>query len=288
MCTSPASSTEGAWLAPRRGSAPVTAFPDPRLRASGHARARARLRALVPRAPHRGRADLRSLLRTRSRCRPRRWRGVPVRIGSRRELNPDKIAGQIALQRARLLAARTGSWPTRARRRGSSTSKACRQRKVARDPQRHRRCRRRSHARRRGACGASSTWSRTCAREGARSAAAPRSTSLGRGTRRAVRLVGDGPRLGAPGARRRASASRHAVSFLGHREDVPALLARPTRSCCRRAPRRFRMARSKRWPPACRSSPARRRPARIDRRRPDTGCWCRPATPRRSPRALMR
>ena len=70
-------------------------------------------------------------------------------------------------------------------------------------------------------------------------------------------IVGDGPRRAELEALVRAHRLEDRVLFLGHREDVARAARRgPTCSCCPRARKLSRTARSKPWRPACRSSPA--------------------------------
>ena len=98
--TSPAFTSEGAWLPrspngrPRWSNFRSRALPARRRSAQMVAFAR-----WCRREPHCGRADMRPLREHLRACLAAALAGVPVRIGSRRELNPDKSPGQIALQR---------------------------------------------------------------------------------------------------------------------------------------------------------------------------------------------
>ena len=112
---------------------------------------------------HRRRAHDASSTRTSSACPAPRWRGVPVRIGNRREINPDKIAGADRDAARRLRAARTRSSRTRTPRRTGCALEACPCAQDRGDPQRARPRPlqpRRPRTRRR----ARSSSSRTCGR----------------------------------------------------------------------------------------------------------------------------
>ena len=193
--------------------------------------------------------------------------GVPVRIGSRRELNPDKTAGQIRLQRqayrcATRVVANSAAARTILEQEGLAGSA------IAVIPNG-------VDARLRIARTAAEGHSRACPPE--RRAATqvdhrrqpatreePRDADRrGRAARRRLpRGCSFRSSATVRGARssKRSSArggSSAASSFLGHREDVAgAARARPTSSCCPRGRRRFRTAPSKRWRRACRWSRA--------------------------------
>jgi glycosyltransferase involved in cell wall biosynthesis len=151
--------------------------------------------------------------------------GVPVRIGSRRELNPDKTAGQIRLQR---LAYRSATTVVA----NSSAARAILEREGVRtgsiavipngvDVEAH--PERRPSA---GAGGAQTVITVAYLRPEkshetlsvATALLAPEFPDL------QVQIVGDGPRRAALEALVRTRHLESRVSFLGHREDVPALL----------------------------------------------------------------
>lgn len=152
--------------------------------------------------------------------------GVPVRIGSRRELNPDKTAGQIRLQR---LAYRSATTVVA----NSSAARAMLEREGVRtgsiavipngvDLEAH------PDRPRDGADGAPVVITVANLRPEkshetlieAVALLAPEFPSL------QLQIVGDGPRRAALEALVRTRHLEDRVSFMGHREDVPALLQR--------------------------------------------------------------
>ena len=185
--------------------------------------------------------------------------GVPVRIGSRRELNPDKTPGQIRLQRQAYRCA-TKVVANSAAARGILQTEGLAPGSIAvipngvdadalpeRSPDAATRPVR-----------AVITVANLRPEKSHEALIAAAGAARGRLSRRAVpdrRRRSAAGRARSAGARPAAREPRRCSSAIA--KTSPRCSARPTSSCCRRAPKRFRTARSKRWPPACRSSPAR-------------------------------
>ena len=215
---------EGAWLPRVEACAPVTAFPI-----RGFARpatlARAAAFARWCRA-HRIQVVQTCDLYANTFALPAAaLGGVPARIGSRRELNPDKSAGQIALQRQAYRCAHSVVANSQAAARQLETEgvPASRIKVIANGVSMERFAARATAAARPVSTIVTiANLRREKAHEvllAAAASLAPRYPHL------QFQIVGDGPRL----AELQSLASRLGiadhVSFLGHREDVPALLA---------------------------------------------------------------
>jgi len=214
---------DGAWLPRVERCAPVTAFPI-----RGFARARTLVRAA-------------EFVRW---CRARRIRvlqtcdlyantfalpsaavaGVRVRIGSRRELNPDKTPAQIALQRqAYRFATRVVANSAAAAKQLQSEGIPLRRIHVIPNGLASERYRARDIAPVVTRLITVANLRQEKAHDvllAAIAALAPRHPTL------ALQIVGDGPRRAALEAQARALGVANRVEFLGHREDVPELLAR--------------------------------------------------------------
>ena len=209
--------------------------------------------------------------------------GVPVRIGSRRELNPDKTDGQIRLQRlayrfATKVAANSQAARQMLEQEGVASIVHCG------DSQRPRRSTRSLNERARPERSGPSSPSPTCGAEKSHETLLAAAAVLLRDhPDLQFQIVGDGPRRrrarGAVGAR--ADCPAH-VEFLGHREDVPALLAAADAFVLPSTVRGVsqRRDRGDGGRTAGRGQ-RRRRAARSHRPGPDRQCSCRREIPRR-------
>ena len=266
LCGSRGVLREGRRLAAARGGARGVdrRVSDSRVRAAGDVPRAARLRVVVP-AQRIAVVQTCDLYANIFGLPGAALAGVPVRIGSRRELNPDKTAGQIRLQRhayrcATTVVANSAAARTMLEQEGLAHAIDCGH------SQRNRRERvsvarvrmRASAAARRAASRAGGHHRRQpAAREEPRNADRRRRAARRRLPRRAVpdRRRRSAP-CGARSARRALAASSAASSFSAIARTSRRCSARPTSSCCPRGPRRFPTAPSKRWPPACRWSRA--------------------------------
>ena len=220
--------------------------------------------------------------RTSSACPAAALAGVPVRIGSRRELNPDKTAGQIALQRqayrcATQVVANSAAARDMLEPEGLASAIDCG------DPQRRRR-RPRSRPRPTPRRGRSATVITVANLRPEKS----HETLIAA----AAQLAADFPDAAVPDRRRRSApcrargagcalaASSAPWSFLGHREDVAGAARRGRRLRAALTLRGVsqRRDRSDGCGPAG-GRQRRRRPARSDRARTAPGCWCPPGDP---------
>lgn len=213
---------EGAWLPRVEACAPVTAFPI-----RGFARpatlARAAIFARWCRAHRIAVLQTCDLYANTFALPAAALAGVPVRIGSRRELNPDKSAGQIALQRQAYRCAHAIVANSRAagRQLESEGVRADRVRIIPNGV----------HADRFGPRpmgGRAVTTILTVANlrsEKAHEVLLVAAAQLRRYSHLRFLIAGDGPRADELRALAKTLGVARQVSFLGHREDVPALLA---------------------------------------------------------------
>jgi len=213
---------EGAWLPRVEACAPVSAFPI-----RGFARPATLARAAAFARWCRGRriqvVQTCDLYANTFALPAAALGGVPARIGSRRELNPDKSAGQIALQRQAYRCAHSVVANSQAAARQLETEGVPASRvKVIANGVSMERFAARAATRPVSTIVTVANLRREKAHEvllAAAASLAPRHPHL------QFQIVGDGPRL----AELQSLASRLGiadhVSFLGHREDVPALLA---------------------------------------------------------------
>ena len=207
--------------------APVTAFPIRGLCTAGHLARAAAFRPLVPGATDRGAADLRSLrehLRAAGRGAGGRRRShrQPARVEPRQELpRRSRCSGRPTASRTRSSRTR-GAAARQLEREGvphlADRGHSQRRRRVDRFAARasssadrfdHPHRRQPADARRRTRCCCRPPRSRAARSSASAFPHRRRRTACGR----------------APGARRHARRRRRSVRFLGHREDVPALLA---------------------------------------------------------------
>jgi len=213
---------EGAWLSRVEACAPVTAFPI-----SGFARpatlARAARFARWCRAQRIAVVQTCDLYANTFALPAAALAGVPVRVGSRRELNPDKSAGQIALQRqayrcAHCVVANSGAAARQLQSEGIAADRiAVIPNGVSID----------RFAPRVAMRPVSTVLTvanlRTEKAHEVLLAAAAR--LVGAHPQLQFQIAGDGPRLAELRALAQSLGLAPHVTFLGHREDVPALLA---------------------------------------------------------------
>jgi glycosyltransferase involved in cell wall biosynthesis len=213
---------EGAWLPRVAACAPVTAFPI-----RGFARPATLARAAIFARWCRGNriAVLQTcdLYANTFALPAAALAGVPVRIGSRRELNPDKSAGQIALQRQAYRCAHAIVANSRAagRQLESEGVPADRVRIIPNGVDAGR-----FEPRPMGGIAVTTILTVANLRsEKAHEVLLVAAAQLRRYPYLRFLIAGDGPRAAELHALAKTLAVERQVSFLGHREDVPALLA---------------------------------------------------------------
>lgn len=213
---------EGAWLPRVEGCAPVTAFP---IRGFARLATLARAAAFARWCRARRIAVLQScdLYANTFALPAAAWAGVAARIGSRRELNPDKSGGQIALQRQayRCAHAVVANSNAAAQRLESEGVPRARIRVIPNGVSAERFG---GHAERRPVSTVLTVANlrKEKAHEVLLAAAAQLAS---RHPHLRFKIAGDGPRLSELRALADSLGIADRVAFLGHREDVPALLA---------------------------------------------------------------
>jgi glycosyltransferase involved in cell wall biosynthesis len=213
---------EGAWLPKVESHAPVTAFPirgfarpGTLARAAGFARwCRARRISVVQTC---------DLYANAFALPAAALAGTPVRIGSRRELNPDKSSAQISLQRqayrcAHAVVANSHAASTILQREGVPASRI---EVIANGIDAYRFHDRTSYR----PVSKILTVANLRAEKAHEVLLQAASAMLSRHPHLQFQIAGDGPRLGELRALASALGIADRVTFLGHREDVPALLA---------------------------------------------------------------
>ena len=213
---------EGAWLPKVESHAPITAFPirgfarpGTLARAAGFARwCRARRISVVQTC---------DLYANAFALPAAVLGGVAVRIGSRRELNPDKSPAQIALQRqayrfAHTVVANSRAAATILQREGVPASRT---QIIANGIDAHRFAARASYR----SISTVLTVANLRAEKAHEVLLQAASTVLNAHPHVRFQIAGDGPRLGELRALAVTLGIADRVTFLGHREDVPALLA---------------------------------------------------------------
>ena len=215
---------EGAWLADVEACAPVTAFP---IRGFAHAATLARAAAFARWCRARRIAVLQTCdLYANTFALPAAMvAGVPVRIASRRELNPDKTPGKIALQRHayRCAHAIVANSPAAARQLDSEGLPAQRVHVIPNGVSVERFNGRAFSGRPIRTILTVANLRPEKAHEVLLAAAA---RLRSRHPHIQFLIVGDGPRAAELQALAATLGVQRQVTFLGHREDVPALLAR--------------------------------------------------------------
>ena len=249
----------GRLAAARRGARRSPRFRSAASRGPATLAARCVVRALVPRATASRWCRPATSTRTPSACPARRWPACRCASAAAASSIPTRRAAQIALQRAGLSLRARASSRTRAPRHGSSSRKApggSRPRSFPTASTSDRFAARRSAQPRRSRPVITVANLRPEKAHDVLLAAAAHAAAAS--PKLQFLIVGDGPRaaeLRALAADARASQRAGRVPRASRRRRRRCW-RRPTRSCCRRAPRRFPTARSKRWPRACRSWPA--------------------------------